>query len=106
MVANKNMIKARGISETTELMINMMHEMRIHCEKDMEYNEVDSEIFQNALVNWRKSQEKLQKLWGFEVDKSKWREYNLPKCECPKMDNDDVGYHMYFNGECPIHRNK
>lgn len=89
----------------TETKINMLHEIIIHCEKDMKYNEVNSEIFQNALANWRKTQEKIQKLRGFEIDKSKWCEYKLPKCECPKLDNDDVGCHMFFNVECPIHGN-
>lgn len=47
----------------------------------------------------------LQSLWGFPQD-AKWHKFwKLPKCTCPKMDNDDrypTGYYV-INASCPIH---
>jgi len=103
MVANKNLIKSRNIDEDSEIQINLLHEARIIYEKDMEYNDFRSEKFQIALANWRKAQAKLQKLWGFDVNPSKWREYTLPKCTCPIMDNADMGEHLYISSNCPLH---
>ena len=103
MVANKRLINEMGISSEDEEKINMAHEVRLVCEKDMEYNEVDSYEFQHALTRWRNMQRVLQKLWGFPPNKHKWKEWHLPKCTCPKIDNDDVGNHYYITNTCPIH---
>ena len=103
MVANKELIKKRGITEKGEQTINELHEVLLICEKDMEYNDVESNAFQGALENWREAKGLLQKEWGFDVDSSMWEEYRLPKCTCPKMDNDDVGKFMFVDASCPIH---
>jgi len=47
----------------------------------------------------------LQRLWKFKEDSSYHRFWDLPKCDCPKMDNQDVygtGY-RYINPNCLIH---
>ena len=47
----------------------------------------------------------LQKLWKFKVDSKYHRFWNLPKCQCPKLDNMDAlgtGRKIYSKN-CPIH---
>jgi len=48
----------------------------------------------------------LQESWKFEKDKNYHRYWwTLPKCTCPKMDNEDrfgTDYHVY-SSDCPIH---
>lgn len=47
----------------------------------------------------------LQRLWKFKEDSSYHRFWDLPKCDCPKMDNQDVygTGHRYINPNCLIH---
>lgn len=47
----------------------------------------------------------LQRLWKFKEDSSYHRFWELPKCDCPKMDNQDVHGtgHRYINPNCIIH---
>jgi len=49
---------------------------------------------------------KIQLAFNFKADKGFHRFWEIPKCNCPSMDNQerwgcDVGY--YVNGSCPIH---
>lgn len=46
-----------------------------------------------------------QKLWNFPQDPNFHDWYEMPKCECPKMDNRDLKGTKYriFSGKCPIH---
>ena len=47
----------------------------------------------------------LQKLWGFSEDKKFHRFWDTPKCDCPKLDNEDnYPYgHYLINFSCPLH---
>ena len=49
----------------------------------------------------------LQRLWKFKEDSSYHRFWELPKCDCPKMDNMDVygTGHRCINPNCKIHGN-
>ena len=47
----------------------------------------------------------LQKLWKFKIDSVYHKFWELPKCECPKMDNSDAygTGHRYINPNCKLH---
>ena len=54
---------------------------------------------------WQENEDKLQAQWGFTVDRSKQGWYNVPKCACPKLDNQDLfgtDYQIYSK-ICPFH---
>lgn len=47
----------------------------------------------------------LQRLWGFPEDINYHRFWELPKCTCPKLDNEDAyptGYYVRVQS-CPLH---
>lgn len=47
----------------------------------------------------------LQRLWKFDENDKFHRFWDTPKCQCPKMDNDDAyptGYYV-TNLSCPLH---
>lgn len=47
----------------------------------------------------------LQRAWGFPEDENYHRFWNTPRCECPKIDNEDAyptGYYAHMVG-CPVH---
>lgn len=49
-----------------------------------------------------------QELWGFDQDDRFLRYWDVPKCGCPQMDNNDTygtGYNITSEA-CPIHWNK
>lgn len=47
----------------------------------------------------------LQRLWGFPQDRSYHRFWELPQCECPKMDNEERYGTDYtvVTSDCPLH---
>lgn len=47
----------------------------------------------------------LQDLWKFKMDAKYHKWWLLPKCTCPKLDNEDIypSSITYMSGECPIH---
>ena len=48
----------------------------------------------------------LQEAWGFPRDVKWHRFWELPKCACPQMDNEDAypTGHYRVNGACPVHQ--
>jgi len=104
MVANPELVKRMKISPDRVTKINILHMLVDEELRDMKSRKPTSTEFKYSLNEWRKLQMELQLSWGFKVDQGKWCEYRLPHCTCPKMDNDDMGYHMYFSADCPIHR--
>ncbi len=47
----------------------------------------------------------LQKIWKFKLDENYHKFWELPGCQCPKLDNMDMygTCHRYTNPNCPIH---
>lgn len=83
--------------------IGVLHERCSHIEKEMSMYSPDSEDFHEFQNIWNTIQFDLQKLWGFERDHTRHPTWTLPHCTCPKMDNADMGEHMYFAEDCPLH---
>jgi hypothetical protein len=50
-------------------------------------------------------EEKLQEVWKFGVNQNYYRFWEVPRCTCPKMDNDDsYPYGRYvISSNCPLH---
>lgn len=51
---------------------------------------------------------RLQRLWGFPENEDYHRWWNNPKCDCPKLDNEDYLGRKYkiYSKNCIIHKNK
>lgn len=104
---NKELADKLGISEGDRQQINDLHIEGDKLIEVMSNNKPDTMEFWRALANWRITQSQLQGLWEFNSDSSMWQEYkNIPYCTCPKLDNKDVGHHIYFSGDCPVHFQK
>lgn len=58
----------------------------------------------DALAAWRENQYLLQDTWKFERNPNYFREWTLPGCTCPKMDNEDrYPYGRVISDSCLIH---
>lgn len=100
---NKELARERNISEDTQSEIECRHRLRDKFVKVLTEESPDTVLFKVCLRAWRRNERDLQLLWGFEPDENKTREWHLPHCTCPKMDNDDFSYHRYVSEGCPLH---
>lgn len=72
-------------------------------------NTLDHETYPvpfKALVDaWNENEGKLQMAWGFDFDHTMQRWFNIPKCTCPKLDNEErLGtVHRIIMEGCPCH---
>ena len=104
MVLNENLANKLNVSKGDRQQINDLHTVGEKLIEVMALNKPDTIEFWRALSQWRYNQCLLQNLWGFPADPSMWQEYKeIPWCRCPRMDNSDVGHHIYIHGYCPIH---
>lgn len=104
MAANPWLVEKYKITAKGVLLINGLHLLReryaslfLDASKDMK---------EQYLYLFDEIEFTLQDLWGFERDKKFHKFWELPGCECPKMDNDDAyphGRYIYSLG-CPIHK--
>ena len=105
MVANRDLAKSKGLKQIDIQKIDSLHGVCEGLLYDMNHCETPNDTFFELLRKWRKNQERLQEMWGFEPNNAKWCEYKyIPFCTCPKMDNDDMGEHWVFNEDCPVHK--
>lgn len=101
---NELLIKLRNISDTALAQIIHWHKAKLALfDKMWAADDVVELRRLNELVT--KCEFNLQELWGFALDENFHRWYHVPKCTCPKMDNNDrlgTKYKIY-SGDCPIH---
>ena len=113
MTANTRLIEKMSVSPENEAKINELHSLRYQLHQaiisllpfasyhsDELVSDIGSFLF--------KIEEELQRLWGFPVDSNYYMFWNVPGCQCPKMDNYDAypeGYYVRNLG-CQVHWKK
>jgi len=101
---NQNLIQLQNLSKDDILKVSKIHKI-----KDCFYSVMEKEQNIDKLKYISKIltqiEFRLQSLWRFEQDIIFHRFWEVPKCECPKMDNEDVygTGHRYINSNCIIH---
>jgi len=107
MTINKELVKKQGVSKQDISKINRLHEIRDDYIARMKKLNPKKEqyllrLFSSFIteINYQ-----LQELWGFDRNKNYHRDWYLPHCICPKMDNDDMYGTDYqvITDKCPIH---
>lgn len=107
---NASMVEKMKLSEKQVELIK-----ELHLEQHTRRKKMAALIDQNPsslrkdlrklLKEWRKAEYLLQEAWGFRKNKRFHKEFELPGCLCPKMDNMD----MFGSGlrwvcsTCPYH---
>ncbi len=81
-----------------------LHRSRHYVELTMK-NTTAPGILKHLGYVWTMIQYALQQEWGFREDPKFHEFWNLPKCTCPKLDNEDrhPAGKPIFNIDCPIH---
>jgi len=106
MVANPELAAKRNISIETIEKINNLHVLREKIYYEMIREEEKRLPFYDDELN--KIELELQELWGFEMNTDYIKFWERPRCECPKIDNDDAypsGFYT-INENCPLHGGK
>lgn len=101
---NINLVRGMTLSQKEVDEIRSLHKLRLIVEDRLE-EVVDKDTIELLMRFWRKIQFDLQKAWGFPEDSRFHREYDIPCCKCPKMDNDDlIGTDVrVYNKDCKLH---
>lgn len=101
---NKELAKARGLSEETINKIQSIQDLQDKClEESKELTDKYEIIW--SFQTWIGLSRHLQDLWGFERNEDYIRFWEHPHCSCPCIDNEDnypTGYY-YKSNKCIIH---
>jgi hypothetical protein len=101
---NARLIVQKGLSKDAIENLKMLHRERLTIEEDMEKTD-SCKRMKYLFAEWTQNQFDLQKKWGFPEDLRYHRFWELPRCECPRLDNEDAyptGFYV-INQNCPIH---
>lgn len=103
-ILNDRLIKQQDLNDTDVKNIHKLHSIK-NCFIDiMEKEDCQNKLkLMSRLVTQIEFQ--LQKAWKFEQDQTFHRFWELPKCSCPKLDNEDLSGtgHRYINPNCLYH---
>ena len=103
IVLNSSLVCKQGVYD------NLENIKKIHYEKSVIHDIMENtdDVGELRLYSYllTELEFELQELWGFPRDSKYHRFWNIPKCTCPKMDNEDFypSKHCYMDLECPIH---
>lgn len=101
---NERLIKSKNISDESLELIK-----KLHLEKHYVMLNMDEDISKNMLQIYAREiteiEYSLQEAWGFPRDAKFHRFWELPNCQCPKLDNEErYGTDYYItSSNCPIH---
>ena len=101
---NSRLVANQGLSLDDVDRINNLHIVR-NCYLTLMENVNDKEDLRYFTKIITQIDFKLQEIWKFKEDSSYHRFWELPKCDCPKMDNMDTygTGHRYINPNCLLH---
>lgn len=100
---NPRLVAQKNLSEEEVEHIKRLHVVRLEIEDHMrEAPEVDLKAL---YADWHDNQQYLQEAWKFPKNDNFIRFWEVPRCTCPKMDNEErcgVG-HFIVSCNCPVH---
>jgi len=102
-ILNKRLLDMQNCWENLED-IKEVHELKFLFQEMMKL-EKDLEMLRSLAADITECEFELQRLWKFSLDANYHRFWIVPKCECPRMDNEDRYPHGHYiiNLSCPIH---
>ena len=101
---NPNLIKKNGVT-----ILEVARIKELHCNKYKIFQQMEATDDPKLLKHYANIVEvlefELQKHWHFVQNTMMHRWFDVPKCKCPKMDNEErMGTKFrIFSADCPIH---
>jgi hypothetical protein len=104
VVLNSRLVENQNVSQTDQDIIQRLHELK-HCVFQFMQDTDDVDKLREYAQIVETIEYKLQKHWGFKLDRNFHDWFDVPKCSCPKMDNRDAKGTLYrtISGGCKIH---
>lgn len=104
VVLNDRLVKNQNVSQSDQDVIHRLHELKHYVFQFMEDTDDVDKLKEFAQIV-ETIEYKLQKHWGFKIDRNYHDWFTVPKCSCPKMDNMDAKGTPYrtISGSCKIH---
>jgi len=106
---NKKLAEKQKLSDSEVANVEFYQEYRESLVRTMRTLdpaiEYEATLLRELSELWRKNEFRLQYFWKFEENSAYHREFNLPHCTCPHMDNEElVGTNRRIISEdCPYH---
>lgn len=103
---NHKLAKTKGLSAEDVWVAEVLHKMGdTFCQKIIETD--DLKELKKWFWIWTEVNFALQRIWKFEEDDIHHQSWHLPKCTCPRVDNDEfyvsgMGYQV-VHLDCPLH---
>lgn len=100
---NENLMIRQNVLHNLED-IKMVHQTKLEIYEMIRY-ETDHKLLKEYARDLTLCEFELQKLWGFPEDINFHRFWQTPKCECPKVDNEEAYGTKYSirTLNCPLH---
>lgn len=104
LILSSNFIERNNAFENLEL-LKSLYKRKFKLYERMEKS-FKKETLRELAERVRQNEFKIQKAFNFEPSDNFFRFWEMPKCNCPHMDNQErfgcgVGY--IYRGDCPIH---
>lgn len=101
---NARLVEKQNLNEREIDQLKRLHFKRSEIFEEMKATD-KKEILQKLFKDYTKNEFALQKAWKFNEDENYHRWWEVPKCKCPKLDNEDSygTSRKIYNGNCPIH---
>lgn len=103
LLLNHNLFETRGCWDNLSA-IKEAHELKL-CIQHLIIETSNRRLLKSLALDITEIEFELQRLWGFSQDAKSHRFWNLPKCTCPKHDNEDrhPSAHGIINRNCVLH---
>lgn len=101
---NRYLVHRQNVSDEELAKLIELHVQLQRTYQQMEQTD-DVHLLRELAAECTEIEFQQQKNWHFTLDANFHNWYKVPKCDCPKMDNDDrkgTKYHVY-NVNCIIH---
>ena len=100
---NPNLLEKQNVKHR-ENAIKFIHEAKLEIFTAMNITD-EPEMLQSMDKLLTELEFTLQDLWGFPRDARYHKFWERPRCDCPKLDNEDFypTGRSYYNSACPLH---
>lgn len=98
-VLSASLICQQGLSREEVEYVKHLHKLRLEVEEQMRIAPT-KHILRGFNSCWTDLQFLLQDAWKFPRDSTRHRFWEVPRCSCPRMDNEDSYPNRYYTISC------
>ena len=106
---NLSLAEERGLSYDDIRIVETLHKVRDRIHKKLKAKEAEPTPAVSKFLE--DIEETLGEIWFGKADLSYYKFWKVPKCTCPKIDNEEIypswaSWAYYYSIDCPLHGKK